>query len=406
MSSDEESPVQKEIAEFESRCERLGSSARDELMRERLTTAIDALELLSNVQGELDWLLLCAEEDADRLADKILDIERKSPDYDSNSDSDYDSNYDSGSNSDSDYVSEPDPDSDTVSVSGYEPQLKRPRHCWACNTAPLDEELLEVVKAKHSRAAERVRQIRREYAAPLAQAEAAADKARRDFLELEKQPSLVSKEPADREPSPTSGPSSTSTSNNNNYYASAEDAASQPADVSEDESLLALTGLAAGTNIDMTRRLSQSFQGRKLDHIHISFKTTYATTWNDGTRDVKVVLKATPRSDARRILAARHEIAAYHRLRPLQGTCIPRLLDYGRTEPNGEKCFGIVMERIEDRDLGAQKMLDFRPSIGKLSDQERAACRDVIRKIHDLGVVHRDIRGGNLMFRDNLPGPN
>ncbi|KAJ2778806.1 hypothetical protein H4R18_004378, partial [Coemansia javaensis] len=29
-----------------------------------------------------------------------------------------------------------------------------------------------------------------------------------------------------------------------------------------------------------------------------------------------------------------------------------------------------------------------------------------VKKMHDLGVIHQDIRGSNLMFRDNLPGPN
>ncbi|KAJ2785433.1 hypothetical protein H4R18_000516 [Coemansia javaensis] len=284
--------------------ERLGTSAKDKLMRERLTTAISAVKTLMTLQKDRDWLLRSAQEDATRLADELHALKRKNPD------------------------SEHEP----------EPQPKRARPRRACSTALSHAERLKMAKDEHDRAVERVRQIEEEYADPLAQAEAAADK--------------------------------------------------------------------ASIEIDMTRRLSQSLQGRKLGLIYRCFKTTYATTWNDGEQEVKAVIKVTPRNDTNQMFSTRNEIIVYHRLRSLQGTCIPRLLDYGRTELNGKRYFAVVVERIEDRKLGAQQMPDFRPSIGKLSDRERAACRDAIGKMHDLGVIHWDIRGSNLMFRDNLPGPS
>ncbi|KAJ2779808.1 hypothetical protein H4R18_003803 [Coemansia javaensis] len=313
---------------------RLGTSDKDSLLRKRLTTAISAVKALAYVQKERDWLHRSAQEDAARLADELATLERKSP------------------------GPEPEP----------RPQPKRARPRRACSAALSHAERLEMVRNKHDRAVERVRQIEREYAGRVDQAEVAV--------------------------SP------------NNNDAPAKDAAPSSTDASEDESLPTLTDPAAGAGIDMTRRLGQSLQGRKLGLIDSCFKKTYGTTWNDGEQEVKAVLKVTPRSDTRRIIATRREIAAYHRLRPLQGTCIPRLLDYGRTGLGGKRHFAVVMERIEDRDLGARQMPDFRPSIGKLSSQERAACWEAISKMHDLGVIHRDIRGSNLMFRDNLHGPN
>ncbi|KAJ2785469.1 hypothetical protein H4R18_000552 [Coemansia javaensis] len=303
-------PLAAEVAMYREDRERLGTSDKDKLMRERLTTAISAVKTLAAVQKKRDPLLRSAREDATRLGNELQALKRKSPE------------------------SEHKP----------EPQSKRARPRRTCSTAPSHAERLEMAKVKHKRAVKRILWIVHEYAEPLAQAEAAADKARR--------------------------------------------------------------GPAAGIEVDMTHRLSQSLQGRDLRLILDRFKKTFATTWNDDNQDVKAVVKLTPRNDTNQMRSTRNEVATYQHLHSLQGTCIPRFLDYGCTELDGKEYFAIVMERIEGRDLAAQEILDFRPSLGWLSDQEKAACREGLARIHELGVSYWDIRGSNLMFRDNLPGPN
>ncbi|KAJ2781627.1 hypothetical protein H4R18_002771 [Coemansia javaensis] len=293
-----------EVAMYREDRERLGTSAKDKLMRERLTTAISAVKALAAVQKKRDPLLLSAQEDAARLGNELHALKRKNPD--------------------------------------------------SANDAALSHaERLKIAENKHDRAMERILRIVRDDDAPAKEAV---------------QPSTDAPEGKTR--------------------------------------LLLLPGPAAGIEVDMTHRLSQSLQGRKLRLILDRFKKTFATTWNDDNQDVKAVVKLTPRNDTNQMRSTRNEVATYQHLHSLQGTCIPRFLDYGCTELDGKEYFAIVMERIEGRDLAAQEILDFRPSLGWLSDQEKAACREGLARIHELGVSYWDIRGSNLMFRDNLPGPN
>ncbi|KAJ2784093.1 hypothetical protein H4R18_001315 [Coemansia javaensis] len=118
-------PLAKEAAMYREDLELLGRSRSCKLKCERLTTAIDALEMLAAVQRERDLLRRSAREDAARLADELLALERK------------------------------------------------------------NEKRLEMAKSNHNRAAERVRQIEREYAEPLAEAEAAVDRARRGVWDID-----------------------------------------------------------------------------------------------------------------------------------------------------------------------------------------------------------------------------
>ncbi|KAJ2501605.1 hypothetical protein GGH96_001809 [Coemansia sp. RSA 1972] len=112
-----------------------------------------------------------------------------------------------------------------------------------------------------------------------------------------------------------------------------------------------------------------------------------------------VIVKATPVNKAEMLNELHVEVRAYHRLRDLQGTSVPRVVAYGYMPINGRR-FGILaVEHIEDEEILPALDMDERPTLKTLTNSEKAACEDSLKKIHRRGVVHGDIRGANLLFR-------
>ncbi|KAJ2501593.1 hypothetical protein GGH96_001797 [Coemansia sp. RSA 1972] len=122
----------------------------------------------------------------------------------------------------------------------------------------------------------------------------------------------------------------------------------------------------------------------------------YSGRWTDRQA---VIVKATPVNKAEMLNELRVEVRAYHRLRDLQGTSVPRVVAYGYMPINGRR-FGILaVEHIEDEEILPALDMDERPTLKTLTNSEKAACEDSLKKIHRRGVVHGDIRGANLLFR-------
>ncbi|KAJ2448336.1 hypothetical protein EV183_005496 [Coemansia sp. RSA 2336] len=127
----------------------------------------------------------------------------------------------------------------------------------------------------------------------------------------------------------------------------------------------------------------------------------YSGKWADNQ---DVVAKVAPLDDQvlRDELCA--EIRAYNRLQDLQGTIVPQVVAYGQTHAEGEEYGILVVEKIEGEEILAADKMDTRPALTKLSDAEKTACLNALGEIHKRGVVHRDIRGANLLFRRQRPG--
>ncbi|KAJ2558902.1 hypothetical protein GGH12_005653, partial [Coemansia sp. RSA 1822] len=123
--------------------------------------------------------------------------------------------------------------------------------------------------------------------------------------------------------------------------------------------------------------------------------------WIDGQT---VIVKAAPVKKIEMLNELRVEVRAYHRLRDLQGTVVPRVVAYGYMPINGRR-FGILaVERIEGEEILPALDMDERSTLKTLTNSEKAACKDSLKKIHRRGVVHGDIRGANLLFRSHGPG--
>ncbi|KAJ2474568.1 hypothetical protein IWW56_005820 [Coemansia sp. RSA 2131] len=123
--------------------------------------------------------------------------------------------------------------------------------------------------------------------------------------------------------------------------------------------------------------------------------------WIDGQT---VIVKAAPVNRIEMLNELRVEVRAYHRLRDLQGTIVPRVVAYGYMPINGRH-FGILaVERIEGEEILSALDMDERSTLKTLTNSEKAACKDSLKKIHRRGVVHGDIRGANLLFRSHGPG--
>ncbi|KAJ1735871.1 hypothetical protein LPJ61_000315 [Coemansia biformis] len=150
--------------------------------------------------------------------------------------------------------------------------------------------------------------------------------------------------------------------------------------------------------VDLERSLDQSLLDMHLFVPLTKYRCeVFKCTW---CRVHQVVVKAAPCNDDELVAEITNEVEIYHCLHSLQGTVIPWLYDYGHMWINGNKYMAIVVEQIEDKDLGAGLELDTRLSLTELSDAERTACMNALGRIHGLGVTHSDVRGANLLFRD------
>ncbi|KAJ2784921.1 hypothetical protein H4R18_000846 [Coemansia javaensis] len=178
------------------------------------------------------------------------------------------------------------------------------------------------------------------------------------------------------------------------------------AEVSEDDDFPEYPDPSADIDPDMVRLLSQDPRRRKRRNIWGTHKSVFVTTWNDGQEQIDTVVKAARCDDHVSMDSARLEVAAYQRLQPLQGTCVPRLLDYGNMVLGGKKFFALVLEYIRGREQRDVAMVDYRLSVACLSKAEKAACRKAIKRIRRLGVLHSCLFSYNMLFRDDLPGPN
>ncbi|KAJ2495580.1 hypothetical protein GGH96_006340, partial [Coemansia sp. RSA 1972] len=119
-------------------------------------------------------------------------------------------------------------------------------------------------------------------------------------------------------------------------------------------------------------------------------------TWHDGQ---PIAVKAAPMDNEELFEEISNELAVYMRLKDLQGTNIPRLIEYGCAYIDGEKCAVLVIERINEPALMDESvMLDERPAFKQLSMLEKTACFNVLEKMHRCGIAHNDIRGANILF--------
>ncbi|KAJ2821230.1 hypothetical protein IWW50_004725 [Coemansia erecta] len=95
-----------------------------------------------------------------------------------------------------------------------------------------------------------------------------------------------------------------------------------------------------------------------------------------------------------------NELAAYHRLKGLQGVDIPRLFEHGYGYVDGEEYAVLIMERICEPALIVESMMfDERPVFKELKTSEKTACVNALGRVHRHGVSHNDVRGANLLFR-------
>lgn len=69
-------------------------------------------------------------------------------------------------------------------------------------------------------------------------------------------------------------------------------------------------------------------------------------------------------------------------------------LIYGLVTEQGRGVVGFIMERIE----GARSFLELSKMEGyKMTGEDKQACRDALKKLHDSGFLHGDIHPGNVL---------
>ncbi|KAK3338662.1 hypothetical protein B0T25DRAFT_561127 [Lasiosphaeria hispida] len=108
-----------------------------------------------------------------------------------------------------------------------------------------------------------------------------------------------------------------------------------------------------------------------------------------------------------------HEAAVYHRLRPLQGVCVPVFLgaidlrDLGRTYYYGLKVRIIYMMLLSWGGTAIDMNADDGPLVAALqqaagtvgtAETPDKALNQSVRALHSMGVVHKDIRRENLLW--------
>ncbi|KAJ1857768.1 hypothetical protein GGF49_000916 [Coemansia sp. RSA 1853] len=148
--------------------------------------------------------------------------------------------------------------------------------------------------------------------------------------------------------------------------------------------------------LDFTKR-SLDLALMDLRHFLTSRCSVFYGAWHNGQ---SVAVKSAPMDNEELFEDISNELAVYMRLKDLQGTNIPRLIEYGCAYIDDEKCAVLVIERINELSLMDKSvMLDERPAFKQLSNIEKTACFNVLEKIHRCGIAHNDIRGANILFR-------
>ncbi|KAJ2193962.1 hypothetical protein GGH18_002381 [Coemansia sp. RSA 530] len=120
----------------------------------------------------------------------------------------------------------------------------------------------------------------------------------------------------------------------------------------------------------------------------------------------RVIIKAAPADNIEILDELRMEVRAYHRLRDLQGTIVPRVFSYGYATIDGHRFGILVIEFIGNDKIMSALDMDQRMELKNLTDAERTACLNALGAIHKRGVIHGDIRGANLLFRSHGLGNN
>ncbi|KAJ2497277.1 hypothetical protein GGH96_005249 [Coemansia sp. RSA 1972] len=156
-------------------------------------------------------------------------------------------------------------------------------------------------------------------------------------------------------------------------------------------------GLKAAINpLDFTKR-PLNLALIDLRHFLTSRCSVFYGTWYD---DQPIAVKSAPMDNEELFEEISNELAVYMRLKNLQGTNIPRLIEYGCVYIDDEKCAVLIIERINEPSLMDKSVkLDERPAFKQLSMFEKTACFNVLEKMHRCGIAHNDIRGANILFR-------
>jgi serine/threonine protein kinase len=183
---------------------------------------------------------------------------------------------------------------------------------------------------------------------------------------------------------------------------------SKPASVS-----IASSARAAG-GIRHTRRLSGYFGGDSRagsTSVHNlpggeylgSFRTGLARrTCIDGKAAVIKILDIAKMPE--REVEIQHEACVYHQLDDLWGKEVPSLLGCGRLQENFLCALATTDEGNSLDDLDGSANDDDRIS-NPDADSFLAAAKAALRKIHDRGVLHGDIRRGNILKRHSDGAP-
>ncbi|KAJ2656949.1 hypothetical protein IW148_005387 [Coemansia sp. RSA 1199] len=119
-----------------------------------------------------------------------------------------------------------------------------------------------------------------------------------------------------------------------------------------------------------------------------------------------VIIKAAPTNNIEILNELRMEVHAYHRLRDLQGTIVPRVFSYGYATIDGDFLGILAIEFIDNGKMMSALDMDQRMELKNLTDAEKTACLNALGAIHKRGVIHGDIRGANLIFRSRGLGNN